>query len=164
MNAHDVLMYGHLWVHKHVDRLTDPHQWLEPGVCGVWSVKEIIAHLASFECLLVDVFHSTAESGSTPILNQFTSMNGDAFNAAQVSQRAGKSPAEVLAEYDANYEEVMRLLGKLDQDTLRQPGLIPWYGKEYSLEDLIVYQYYGHKREHMAQVAVYRDKLKARGE
>jgi hypothetical protein len=30
---------------------------------------------------------------------------------------------------------------------------------EYALDDFIVYQYYGHKREHCAQIAVFRDKL-----
>jgi hypothetical protein len=42
---------------------------------------------------------------------------------------------------------------------LRSTGTIPWYGEQYSIEDLIVYQYYGHKREHVAQIWVYRDHL-----
>ena len=41
--------------------------------------------------------------------------------------------------------------------TLRQPGTLPWYGAEYAVDDLIVYTAYGHKREHSAQIAVYRD-------
>jgi hypothetical protein len=31
-------------------------------------------------------------------------------------------------------------------------GTIPWYGPEYSLNDLVVYQMYGHKREHGPQL------------
>jgi hypothetical protein len=34
------------------------------------------------------------------------------------------------------------------------------YGLEYALDDFIVYAYYGHKREHTAQIAVFRDTLK----
>ena len=30
---------------------------------------------------------------------------------------------------------------------------------EYSLEDFIVYTFYGHKREHSAQIAAFRDRL-----
>jgi hypothetical protein len=46
---------------------------------------------------------------------------------------------------------------------LRNPaeiGLLPWYSAEYDLEDYITYAFYGHKREHCAQIAVYRDTLK----
>ena len=28
-----------------------------------------------------------------------------------------------------------------------------WYGPEYSLDDLVVYQMYGHKREHDPQLS-----------
>jgi hypothetical protein len=87
-------------------------------------------------------------------------MDGDAFNAVQVGMRQDRPVAEVLGEYNKAYERVISLLPRLDESLLRRAGTIPWYGKEYSLDDLIVYQYYGHKREHMAQVAVYRDTLK----
>lgn len=159
MNAHDVLMYGHRWVHMHVDDLSQD-QLLAPNVCGVWSTKDILAHLASFECLLVEVFQGFVEPGPTPTLDQHNSMDGDSFNAVQVGQRENSSPTETIAEYDDAYRQVMSLLPHIDPETLHRPGTLPWYGKEYSLEDFIVYQYYGHKREHMAQVAVYRDTLK----
>jgi hypothetical protein len=32
-------------------------------------------------------------------------------------------------------------------------GTIPWYGPECSLDDLVVYQMYGHKREHDPQLS-----------
>lgn len=159
MNVHDVLMYGHLWVHKHLEGLTDA-QCLVSGVCGFWSVKDIIAHLASYEYVLVEALCSFVEPGPTPTLDQHNNLDGDAFNAAQVGQRQNMSMAEVLVDYDEGYNRVMSLLPRLDPDLLRRPGTLPWYGNEYSIEDFIVYQYYGHKREHMAQVAVYRDSIK----
>ena len=42
----------------------------------------------------------------------------------------------------------------------RKTGTLPWYGDEYDLEDLVAYSNYGHKAEHCAQIAVYRDTLK----
>ena len=158
MNTHEVLKYGHLWVHKHLDGLTEA-QMLAPNVCGWWSVKDILAHLASFEWLLVEVFQTCVEPGPTPTLDQHNSLTGDAFNAMQVGLRKEKSPAEVLAEYDQAYEQGMRLLPRIPATQLRQAGTIPWYGMEYSLEDFVVYQYYGHKREHCAQIAAFRDDL-----
>jgi len=159
MNAQDVLKYGHTWVHRHVDGLT-PDQWLAPHVCGVWSVKDILAHLTSFEWVLAEVLLDTVDPGPTPTLNMFTSMDGDSFNAFEVGQRREKTAPEVLAEYDEGYERVMSIVPRIDPEVLRQPGTLPWYGMEYSIEDWIVYQFYGHKREHMAQVAMYLDRLK----
>ena len=40
-----------------------------------------------------------------------------------------------------------------------QAGTLPWYGMAYSLDDVLVYMYYGHKREHSAQIAAFRDRL-----
>ncbi len=48
MNTVDILKNGHLTVLRTVDGLPD-HTWEMGGVCGVWSVKDILAHLASFE-------------------------------------------------------------------------------------------------------------------
>ncbi len=159
MNAGDVLKYGHLWVHKHLEGLTD-EEWETPGVCGWWSVREIMAHLASFEQVLVEVLDSLITSQPTPNLDQYKTMSGDKFNEVQVSQRKGKSPSEVLEEYDRLHEEVRQRLPKIPDATRRQAGLLPWYGMEYDLEDYIVYAFYGHKREHCAQIAMYRDKIK----
>ncbi|HEX9029380.1 MAG TPA: DinB family protein [Anaerolineales bacterium] len=160
MNAADVLKYGHLWVLKHVDGLSET-QVETPGVCGIWSVKDIIAHLASFENVLVEVLETClGQPGPTPTLDEHNRENGDEFNAIQVGQRKAWSYDQTLAEYSGQAKKTLELVREIPAETLRQPGTIPWYGMEYSLEDFIVYQYYGHKREHMAQVAVYRDGLK----
>lgn len=159
MNAHDILMYGHLWVLKHVDDLT-PEEWGHPNVCGYWSCKDILAHLASFEWLLTEVMGSFTGSAPTPLFDRYVSMNGDAFNADQVGQRKAQKASEVMMEYKSAYEKVMAALAQLNADQLHLPGTLPWYGAQYALDDFIVYQYYGHKREHMSQVAVYKDTLK----
>ena len=158
MNAGDVLKYGHLWVHKHLEGLTD-EEWETPGVCGWWSVREIMAHLASFEQVLVEVLNGFIDSQPTPTLDQYKTMNGDKFNEVQVNLRNDKSPSQVLEEYDRLHEQVRQLMPKIPIATLRQAGAIPEYGMEYDVEDFLVYSFYGHKREHCAQIAMYRDKL-----
>ena len=54
MNAVDILKYGHLTVLQTLDGFSES-AWDTPGACGVWSVKDVIAHLASYEQVLVDV-------------------------------------------------------------------------------------------------------------
>ena len=159
MNANDVLVYGHLWVLKHVEGLS-ADQWETPGVCGWWSVKNIIAHLASFEHVLVDTLTQCVKDAPTPTLDQFIQKDGDSFNAVQVEQRKSQTPEEVLDEYRQTQTAVMKILSRIRVETLRLPGTLPWSGKEYDLEDFIVYTFYGHKREHCAQIAAYRATLK----
>ncbi len=156
MNATDVTKYGHQTVLKSLDGLPE-REWHTPDVCGIWSVKDIIAHLASFELVLVDILRSLLSAGPTPLLDRFI---GDRdFNDGSVMERRDKSVAEVLAEYNDAYARAARLLEQVPLDRRRQNGALPWYGAEYDLEDFIAYSFYGHKREHAAQINVFRDRL-----
>ena len=92
MNAVDILKYGHLTVLQTLDGFPES-AWDTPGACGTWSVKDIIAHLASYELVLVDVLTTLRGSGSTPVLNRFLELGGQ-FNDAEVSSRKKKTIKE----------------------------------------------------------------------
>ena len=84
----------------------------------------------------------------------------DSFSDDEVAARADRSPAEIVAEYDAAHARTMSLIGDIAPEVIAKPGTMPWYGDAYALDDLIVYRYYGHKREHMAQIEVFKDNQK----
>ncbi|MBI3981601.1 MAG: maleylpyruvate isomerase N-terminal domain-containing protein [Gemmatimonadetes bacterium] len=155
MNISDILRYGHQTVLDTVDGLPDT-EWDTGGVCGVWSVKDIVAHLASFEHVLVDVLNSLLAGGPTPYLERWA---GDKFNEEEVAKRKSKTPAQVFAEYKDTHAKNMSLVAKIPAEKCRQAGTLPWYGEEYSLDDFVVYTYYGHKREHCAQIKLFRKRL-----
>ena len=157
MNATDTLKYGHLTVLKSIEGLPEA-DWHAPGVCGVWSVKDIVAHLASFEYLLIDVLKTLLADGPFPTLEKYGADPGG-FNDAEVEARRDKTVAEVLAEYNETQAQTMQLLAQIPVELRQQNGALPWYGQEYDLDDFIVYTFYGHKREHCAQIAVFRDQL-----
>jgi uncharacterized damage-inducible protein DinB len=157
MNAHDILKYGHRTVLQAITDLPED-AWEAPGVCGIWSTKDIIAHLASYERVLVDILGTFLGSDSTPNLDLFRDPNRN-FNDQQVALRKHHSVAETLAEYTDTCAQAQGLITGIPAETLRQPGTLLWYGAEYALDDLLVYMYYGHKREHSAQIAVFRDRL-----
>jgi hypothetical protein len=158
MNARDVLKYGHQTVLRTLDGLPET-EWETPGVCGTWSVKDIIGHLASYEHLLVDVLTTFLDGGPTPYLEEMAAVGPLQFNDAEVALRQDKTIADVLAEYNDTYAQTMALAARIPAETYRQNGTLPWYGPEYDLDDFIVYSYYGHKREHSAQIAVFCDQL-----
>jgi hypothetical protein len=53
----------------------------------------------------------------------------------------------------------MASLANIPAEKIREAGTMPWYGNEYALDDYLVYSFYGHKREHCAQIAVFRDQI-----
>ncbi len=158
MNLEDVLKYGNRTVMNTIGGLSDAECNLG-GVCGHWSVREIMAHLASHELLNSDVLISVMDADAvTPTLTRYFEQ-GVAFNDIEVENRSGMSYDEIVREYEAAAAKTSELALALPVAKRREVGLIPWYGAEYDLEDLFAYSTYGHKREHSAQIAVYRDTL-----
>lgn len=156
MHIMDIVHNGHQTVLQAIDGLAED-DWHTPGVCGVWSVKDILAHLASFELVLVDVLRSLQSDEPTPHLDRLIEQ-GEHFNDAEVEARKDQAPLEILHTYNIAHSQVCALLEQVPAPTCRQPGTLPWYGEEYALDDLIAYMYYGHKREHCAEIAVFRSR------
>jgi hypothetical protein len=162
MNTSDILKYGHLTVMGNLEPLSQS-TWLQPGVCGIWSVRDIIAHLASFEHVLVAILSELLGKDPGPYLKEFMAGADGPFNDDQVNRRQGLSANDALEEYVATFEKAAGLAAQIPVETMRKNGVLPWYGPEYDLEDFIVYTFYGHKREHMAQVAYFRDHVVGKG-
>jgi hypothetical protein len=161
MNAQDILRYGHQAVLRAVDGLPED-AWNVQGVVGVWTARDVVAHLASFEQMLVDVLTVTLNpTQPTPTLDLF--VGREKFNDEQVALRQDKSPAEVLSEYQDWHAQATQLAEQIPLETYRTPGVLPWYGAEYDLEDFLVYTYYGHKREHSAQIALFKKRRAQQG-
>ena len=159
MNPADVLKYSHSFVTRTLDGLSFAN-WETEGVCGIWSVKDIIGHLAFYEHLLTEVLTPfTGLKIEIKLLPQ--SANPD-FNDVQAASRKHLTPAQVLAEYtDAFTYNQEQIVTKVPTAIWSQVSTIPWYGAEYSLDDYIVYSFYGHKREHCGEINVFKDRLKS---
>jgi len=164
MNATDILKYGQLTVLQTIEGFPES-EWETSGACGVWSVKDIIAHLASYEHVLEEVLspfvagNSATTQASGSYLSKFTDPNGN-FNDSEVAARKERGLRDVLGEFNDTHTQVMSMVATIPPESLRQTGTIPWYGAAYSLDDFIVYVFYGHKREHSAQIAAFRDHLR----
>ena len=155
MNAADILKYGHLTVLGTIEPLPNS-EWETPNVCGIWSSKQIMAHLASFEHVLNEVLLTILGQEDGPTMQRFAK-SPSSFNDVEVASRQNLSADEVLAEYTDWYVRNVALLARVPVKRLSEVGSLPWYGKEYSLDDYIVYSFYGHKREHTAQINVFKD-------
>jgi hypothetical protein len=158
MNTLDILKYGNRTLLRSIQDLPEA-DWETRGVCGVWSVKEIIIHLTSYEYFLQEALDQFLDRGARPIMQAMQSQGAD-FNDIYVGQRKHLSVSEAMDEYRQAHAKSMELAAKIPAEIYPRNGEIPWYGAQYCLEDFIVYTQYGHKREHSAQIMVFRDTLK----
>jgi hypothetical protein len=148
MNAVDMLMYGQRTVRATIDRF-GPGDW-DRMALGVWTAKDLLGHLGAFEVRFAD---QLAPFVGAPPESELPAADPSSFNDDQAAIRKDWPVAEVLAEFLDAHERVMRHARSIQPEVWRQVGTIPWYGPDYSLDDLLVYQMYGHKREHDPQLS-----------
>ena len=148
MNTVDVLMYGQRTIRSTVDRYR-PDDWGRIAL-GVWTAKDLLGHLGAFEIRFAD---QLAPFVGAPAETDLPAADPRTFNDDQAAVRKDWPVDQVMAEFLTAHERVMRFAKEIAPDVWREVGTIPWYGPEYSLDDLVVYQQYGHKREHDPQLS-----------
>ncbi len=161
MNAATILHYGK----KEVETaLADfpKDQVTVTGAVGTWSVKDILAHLTSYELLLLEVLHWYKKDNSPTPRMKLMKESYEDFNTKEVASFADKSFDDIYKEYKETYPKVQEIIRTISPEELRKIGTIPWYGEEYALDDYIVYTSYGHKKEHTAQIAAFKDILNSK--
>jgi hypothetical protein len=148
MNALDVLMYGQRTVVRTIERYR-PDDWSRIAL-GVWTAKDLLGHLGAFEVRFADVLATFVDA---PVVSGLLDADPRTFNDDQAAVRAGWTIEQVTDEFLTAHERVMSHARAIPAERWREVGTIPWYGPEYSLDDLVVYQMYGHKREHDPQLS-----------
>ena len=147
MNAVDVLMYGQRTVLATIGRY-QAEDW-DRIALGVWTAKDLLGHLGAFEVRFADILATFVDA---PIVSELLTADPRTFNDDQAAVRKDWSIEQVTREFLDAHERVMAHAKAITPERWREVGTIPWYGAEYSLDDLVVYQMYGHKREHDPQL------------
>jgi hypothetical protein len=148
MQTLDVLMYGQRTIRSTIDRYgTD--DWGRIAL-GVWTAKDLLGHLGAFEVRFAD---QLAPFVGAQVESDLPSADPRTFNDDQAAVRKDWPVEKVMAEFLEAHERVMLHAKAISSEVWREVGTIPWYGPEYSLNDLVVYQQYGHKREHDPQLS-----------
>jgi hypothetical protein len=156
MHTVDILRYGHQHVMEMIEQVPDD-AWEEPGVAGNWSAKDVIGHLGAFELMLGEVLASVEAGAPTAGLQEWISTDPEEMNTRQAALRAHLPARAVIDEYVHAHDHAMELARRVPADRFSAGGVIPWYGDEYDLDDFLVYTFYGHKREHLAQIGAHLD-------
>jgi uncharacterized protein (TIGR03083 family) len=96
-------------------------QMQEPGVCGDWSVRDILAHIAAWDRATTEAYRAMV-AGERPAFLDLDEEGIEAFNHEhhQVTLQAGVD--EVVTELLASRNEMLEMLRDLDNKTLFAPA------------------------------------------
>lgn len=90
---------------------------LEPGVTGAWSVRDLLAHVTSWEEEALKHLPLVL-AGRRPPRYSVTYGGIDAFNALVTEQRRGLSLAEVLRQQDEVHRRLVAYVASAPADQL----------------------------------------------
>src|SRR4051812_47910572 len=106
----------------------------QPGAVGVWSVKDVLVHIAFWERYAANILHAAAR-GETPDL--FADDSTERNNASVVAQYYQRSLSAVIADWQQAREELIEAIENLDDADLNDPDRFPWSGGR-TLADRII--------------------------
>ncbi|HWP85703.1 MAG TPA: DinB family protein [Terriglobia bacterium] len=89
-------------------------QLRQPGVTGPWSVRDIIAHVTTWEQEALKHLPAIAEGKRPP---RYAALYGgiDAFNALMTSKKAGLSLRQVFRQQEATHQRLIDYLHKVPE-------------------------------------------------
>jgi hypothetical protein len=121
---------------------------LEPGVTQAWSVKDIIAHVTTWEEEALRHLPAVLEGRRPP---RYSVMYGgiDAFNALMTTKKAGLSLARVLEQQQQVHGRVIEVVERAPEDAL-VPGAR--FRRRLRLDT------YGHYPKHAAAIRRWRER------
>ncbi|HTG13354.1 MAG TPA: DinB family protein [Candidatus Eisenbacteria bacterium] len=90
---------------------------LEPGVTGEWSVRDILAHVTTWEEEALE-YLPVILKGGTPPRYRPTYGGIDVFNALMTERKKSLSLAEVLAQVDEVHRRLIDLIERAPEDQL----------------------------------------------
>jgi len=157
MTVAEQLENAHLLVIQTVDNLPEL-EWDMPMSDGGWTVKDTIAHLASYAHILVDMCHMLLkDSTPTPYITQFIEQSAE-FNQIQVAARSNHTAQQVIDEFEEIEADAVGLLARIPGETIEKKGTIAGR-RERSLSDSVS-ALSMHIQRHCDEIRAFRDREK----
>jgi hypothetical protein len=121
-------------------------EMMEPGVAGVWSVKDIIAHVTTWEQESLTQLPLIL-AGRKPALYSVTYGGIDAFNARTTAEKRGLSLSEVLRQRDETHRRLINFMKSVPEHHIVQ---------ETRFRRRLRLDTYGHYRTHTEAIRRWR--------
>jgi hypothetical protein len=136
-----------------IDGLTSD-QMLQVGVVGVWSVKDMLAHLVAWEAELVTTLARLDQyKRHAPEIVDIEDI--DDWNDEQYRVNAARPLEDVLEDFHGVHKHLLTTLEDLEDRTLDDNRLWPWMEGE-PLSYLIAENAIWHEEEHAEEIEAWR--------
>ena len=134
----------------------DRAKMIEPGVVGDWTVKDIMAHIASWEERVL----AWAAALSVGVKPEPAPWAGDNLTEEQVNQRIfvrnrDRSLQDVLDHWRAVHQGVIQAVGRMDDEELFERK-VAWLG-DSAFAEAIPGNSYEHLRHHIEDIRLWRE-------
>jgi hypothetical protein len=126
-------------------------QMAEPGVEVAWSIKDILAHIAAWERVAIDIVQPARDGQPLKpyVPKVFESI--DNFNAATFESHKNKDLTEVIGEFEASHRDFMELIETLPEAFVFTN--LPFEGtEELSVQHMISANTHWHYLEHAESI------------
>jgi hypothetical protein len=130
-----------------------PEDMLITGVVGLWSVKDILAHLAAWESEVVTALNQVQNKRMPSILKID---DIDEWNDEQYRTNIRRSMEVIQADFEGVHRMLARMIQDFDERSLLDNRRYPWMEGEplwYLIEENVTL----HEREHAASIRDWRD-------
>lgn len=137
-----------------IDGLTD-EQMFQVGAVGIWSVKDVLAHLVAWEAELVTTLSRLDQYKQRP--PQIVEIEDlDEWNEAQYRVNVARSLDAVLEDFHGVHKHLVAAIQALDERTLENNRAWPWMEGE-PLSYLIAENATWHEQEHADDIRQWRE-------
>ncbi len=132
-----------------------PDQIIQPGVAGVWSVKDILAHLVAWEAEVVTALNQV-QSRHTPSIIAIEDI--DEWNEEQYHTNRARSLEAILSDFAGVHKMLCRMIEDFDERALTDNRRYPWMEGEplwFLIEDTVIL----HEQEHASEIRAWREHM-----
>lgn len=139
-----------------IDGLT-PDQMLQPGAVGLWSVKDVLAHLVAWEAELVTALARLDQHKQHPP-HIMTIEDIDEWNAEQYHVNVRRTLDDVLHDFEGVHRHLIRVVEDLSDKALDDNRQFEWMEGE-PLSYLIAENAIWHEEEHAEDILAWREAM-----
>jgi hypothetical protein len=107
-----------------------PDRYAEPGPMGAWSFGDMAGHLVGWRNRTIARLEAFARGEPEPPNPWPAELDGDddVINDWIHDQHAGRTPEQLVADYDASYDRVVAALERVPDAKLTDPNALEWVG------------------------------------
>lgn len=101
----------------------------QTGMTGVWSVKDILAHLVAWERFLLDWYQTGLQNHSSIITPVGMSKKMiDNLNQEIYERNRDRPLDEILSEFHTSYDELLIVIEAISEDDMFEQSRFEWTG------------------------------------